>query len=85
MPLGFVSRKELPELYSRVKLLLIPSSYEGFGYPVLEAFASGTPAVSSSAVPLELLVDNFNGCRIHEFDAGTYANAVFKLLRDNAL
>jgi len=83
--LGFVSRKELRELYSRVKLLLIPSSYEGFGYPVLEAFASGTPVAGSDAIPSELLIDNFNGFRIHGFEAKVYAGAVLKLLRDYVL
>jgi len=85
IPLGFVGRKELRELYSRVKLLLIPSSYEGFGYPVLEAFASGTPVVGSDAIPSELLIDNFNGFRIHGFKAKVYVDAVLKLLRDEVL
>jgi len=85
IPLGFIGRRELRELYSRVRLLLIPSTYEGFGYPVLEAFASGTPVVGSDAIPPELLVNSFNGFRVHSFKAKVYANAVLKLLGDNVL
>ena len=47
------SSAELGYLYSRVKLLLLPSLYEGFGLPILEAFQFGVPAVTSdcSAMP----------------------------------
>ncbi len=83
--LGFVDRRELRELYSKVKLLLIPSSYEGFGYPVLEALASGTPVVGSDAIPSELLIDEYNGFRIKGFEVRRYAEAVLKLLRDDYL
>jgi glycosyltransferase involved in cell wall biosynthesis len=39
----------LPALYNAVDLLLFPSLYEGFGWPPLEAMASGTPVVCSRA------------------------------------
>jgi glycosyltransferase involved in cell wall biosynthesis len=44
-----VSDEELPALYNAVDLLLFPSLYEGFGWPPLEAMASGTPVVCSRA------------------------------------
>jgi glycosyltransferase involved in cell wall biosynthesis len=47
--LGAVSDAELPALYNAVDLLLFPSLYEGFGWPPLEAMASGTPVVCSRA------------------------------------
>ncbi|MDQ3022853.1 MAG: glycosyltransferase, partial [bacterium] len=43
--LGRVSDNDLSELYANADLLVNLSSEEGFGYPVLEAIAHGTPAV----------------------------------------
>lgn len=47
--LGFVPSCDLPFLYSAASLFAFPSHYEGFGLPVLEAMASGTPVVCSNA------------------------------------
>ncbi len=45
--LGFVPDEDLPLLLNHARLLAYPSLYEGFGFPVLEALACGTPAVTS--------------------------------------
>jgi glycosyltransferase involved in cell wall biosynthesis len=54
--LGWVGDSDLPALYNAVDLLLFPSIYEGFGWPPLEAMASGTPVVCSRAGSLEEIV-----------------------------
>jgi len=50
--LGFVPEDELPLWYNAARLFAFPSLYEGFGLPVLEAMACGTPVVTSTAASL---------------------------------
>jgi glycosyltransferase involved in cell wall biosynthesis len=54
--LGAVGDADLPAVYAAVDLLLFPSLYEGFGWPPLEAMASGTPVVCSRAGSLDEIV-----------------------------
>jgi glycosyltransferase involved in cell wall biosynthesis len=51
--LDYIERDRLPVLYREARALLFPSWLEGFGLPILEAMASGTPVVTSgrSAMP----------------------------------
>jgi len=45
---GYVSFGDLAILYRNAEIFVFPSLYEGFGIPLLEAFASGTPVVSAN-------------------------------------
>lgn len=52
-PLGFVDRSHLDALYAGAEVFCYPSLAEGFGLPVLEAMAQGTPVVTSSGTATE--------------------------------
>jgi glycosyltransferase involved in cell wall biosynthesis len=45
---GFIPDEDLPALYSLAEAFVFPSLYEGFGLPVLEAMACGTPVITSN-------------------------------------
>lgn len=49
---GYVADADLVELYNQAELFVFPSWYEGFGLPVLEAMACGTPVITSTTSSL---------------------------------
>ncbi len=64
---GYVDDADLAALYQAADLFVFPSLYEGFGLPVLEAMASGTPVITSNVSSLPevagdaaLFVDPYN-------------------------
>jgi glycosyltransferase involved in cell wall biosynthesis len=70
---GYAADEDLPALYAAADLFLFPTLYEGFGIPVLEAFACGTPTIASdssgsaeTAADAALLVDPYSEDEIAE-------------------
>ena len=55
---SYVDEKDLPALYSHATLFVYPSLYEGFGLPVLEAMACGTPVITSNISSLQEVSGN---------------------------
>jgi len=52
---GWIPRAELIDLYRRASVFVYPSTFEGFGMPVLEALAAGVPTTCSDIEPLRTL------------------------------
>jgi alpha-1,3-rhamnosyl/mannosyltransferase len=81
---GYVQDQDLPGLLSQAKLLVYPSQYEGFGLPVLEAMACGTPVICSDAASLPEVAGDA-ALLIRPGDPDGLAAAVARLLQDPAL
>ena len=79
----FVAREDMAALYTTASVLLFPSLYEGFGYPVLEAQLCGTPVVCSNAGSLQEVAGD--GARVFDpDDVAGLSTAVLDLLDDPA-
>jgi glycosyltransferase involved in cell wall biosynthesis len=66
---GFVSEDDLPYLMSGAKSLVLPSLYEGFGIPVIEAMACGIPVVVSNTSSLPEVVEKA-GILVNPYEIG---------------
>lgn len=55
---GYLSDEELSDLYGQAWVFCLPSSYEGFGIPYVEALAAGVPVVASPNVGAREILEN---------------------------
>lgn len=75
---------DLPTLYSGAGVLCLPSFYEGFGFPPLEAMACGTPTVVADRASLPEVVGDA-GLLIDPDRPASIADALCKVLTDSEL
>lgn len=78
---GFIDADELPLWYAAATVFTMPSLYEGFGMPLLEAMACGTPVVASSSSSLPEVVGDA-GLLAPPTDADALGAAILRLLND---
>ena len=81
--LGFVPEADLPEFYAGASLFVYPSSYEGFGLPVLEAMASGVPVITSNRSCLPEVAGDA-GLLVDPDDVDALAAALRRGIEDDA-
>ncbi len=81
---GFVVSEELPLWYNAAAAFVYPSVYEGFGLPVLEAQACGTPVLTSDASSLPEAAGNA-ALMVDPYDVEALAAELDRLLTDAAL
>lgn len=81
---GFVAEADLPALYSAARVLAYPSLYEGFGLPLLEAMACGTPVVTSTASCLPEVAGDA-ALLVDPTDVEALAQALGRAVADEAL
>jgi glycosyltransferase involved in cell wall biosynthesis len=82
--LGYVPDSDLPSLYSGAKIFFFPSLYEGFGIPVLEAMACGTPVITSNLTSLPEVAGDA-ALLVDPYDTEALASALLKLLENKSL
>jgi len=84
--LGTIGEEEKLALLRMSDVLPFPSRYEGFGLPILEGMAAGTPVISTDIpVVREIVRDGENGLLIPYDDAPALARAIIAVLEDTGL
>ena len=79
--LNILMRDDIFDLYKAIDCLLFPSLYEGFGWPPLEAMASGVPVVTSNVASIPEVVGNA-GLKYNPYDVNGMHDAI-KTIIDN--
>ncbi len=81
---GFLPTDTLPSLYSMAQLYICTSHYEGFGIPILEAMASGTPVLTSAGGALrEVAADA--AIVMDDMSPAGWASKIEELLGDSSI
>jgi glycosyltransferase involved in cell wall biosynthesis len=83
-PTGFIEEEDLPVLYSLADVFVLPSLYEGFGIPLLEAMASGCPIVTSTEGSCPEVVAGA-GVLVNPRDSADIARGIHQVLTDRSL
>lgn len=81
---GYISSQNLPIVYNLAQLFVYPSTYEGFGFPPLEAMACGTPVITTA---ISAMLDNVGnaGLLIPPQDEIALSQAIQTLLSNGSL
>jgi glycosyltransferase involved in cell wall biosynthesis len=84
LEVGFVEEENLPYIYAGATLFIFLSIYEGFGFPLLESMACGTPVVASRIPPF-VEVAGDAAVFVDPLDPPSVGNAIVSLLEDSVM
>lgn len=82
--LDYVDDGALSTLYKNADLFILPSLYEGFGFPVLEAMQYGVPVIASNVTALPEIVGHA-GLLVDPHNVTEIANAIARVLSDEGM
>ena len=82
--LDYIPEEDLSKLYNIAELFVFPSFYEGFGLPVLEAMACGTPVITSNISSLPEIIGNA-GIMVNPKNIDSIARAMGEILTNERL
>lgn len=82
--IGFAADKDLPALYTGAAAFAFPSLYEGFGLPVLESMACGTPVLTSNISSLPEVAGHA-ALMVDPYDTQAIAHHLNRLIKDTGL
>ena len=78
---GYIDEEDKPYIYNLSEIFLFPSLYEGFGIPILEAMASGTPVITSSVSSMPE-VSGGAAVLVNPLDVEVLSDAMLELSND---
>lgn len=82
--LGFISNEDLVKIYNLATVFVMPSLYEGFGLPILEAMACGCPVVTSKEGSLKEVCDD-SAYFVDAYNVDSIKNGISKVFKDESL
>ena len=81
---GYINSAHLSKIYSQALCLLFPSLYEGFGFPIIEAMACGTPVITSNISSMPEVAGDA-AVLVDPYDVDALAEAMHCVLTDKSL
>jgi len=79
--LGYISDRQLCYLYNKTEVFVFPSFYEGFGFPIVEAFCCGAPVVTSNISSCPEIAGNA-ALTVNPSSPGDIADAINRIIGD---
>jgi glycosyltransferase involved in cell wall biosynthesis len=78
-----LTEEQVFDKYNGADIILFPSTYEGFGMPIVEGQKAGRPVITSRLSPMQEVAGDA-ACLVDPYDAGSIREGILKVIRDPA-